>query len=135
MIALSTHFYHKTIRRCVVAFGNMFNEIVLVKYENGSFNELSRVTVPLSYSGNENFAQRLYGNPDLPTAVQIKLPRMSFEMMDIAYDPSRKLSIFNTECGPGANNNVENVIYSGAPYNVYFDLDIYVRNIEDGAQI
>jgi len=129
----NVHFYHRTIRRCVVAFGNLFNQITLVKYAKGSFQEFERITVPISYSGNENFAQRLLGNPDLPAAVQIKLPRMSFEIAGISYDPSRKLSSFNEECA--TVNNVRYTVPSPTPYNIQFELNIYVRNMEDGTQI
>lgn len=129
----NVHFYHRTIRRCVVAFGNLFNQITLVKYAKGSFDEFERITVPISYSGNENYAQRLLGNPELPAAVQIKLPRMSFEITGIQYDPSRKISSFNEECATvdGARSTVQ----SPTPYNIEFELNIYVRNMEDGTQI
>lgn len=127
------HFYHRTIRRCVVAFGNLFNQITLVKYAKGTFDEIERITVPISYSANENYAQRILGNPDIPTAVQIKLPRMSFEMIGLSYDPSRKLSSLEEEC---ATVNGEKVtVPSPSPYNIQFELNIYVRNIEDGTQI
>lgn len=129
----NVHFYHRTLRRCVVAFGNLFNQIILVKYAKGTFDEIERITVPISYSGNENFAQRLLGNPDIPTAVQIKLPRMSFEMTGISYDPSRKMSSFNDECA--TINGVKSTVQSPTPYNIQFELNIYVRNMEDGTQI
>jgi len=130
---VNTHFYHRTIRRCVVAFGNLFNQITLVKYARGTFDEIERITVPISYSGNENYAQRILGNPEIPTAVQIKLPRMSFEITDITYDPSRKLSSFEEECS--IVNGVRSTVNSPTPYNIGFELNIYVRNMEDGTQI
>jgi hypothetical protein len=105
-----------------------------VKYAKGTFEEFERITVPISYSGNENFAQRLLGNPDIPTAVQIKLPRMSFEMTGISYDPSRKISSFNEECATLADGS-RSTVQSPTPYNIMFELNIYVRNMEDGTQI
>jgi hypothetical protein len=129
----NVHFYHRTIRRCVVAFGNLFNQITLIKYAKGTFDEIERITVPISYSANENYAQRILGNPDIPTAVQIKLPRMSFEMIGINYDPSRKLSSLGEECA--TVNGERLTVPSPSPYNIQFELNIYVRNIEDGTQI
>ena len=129
----NTHFYHRTIRRCVVAFGNMFNQIQLIKYEKGTFNEVERITVPIAYASNENYAQRLLGNPELPSAVQIKLPRMSFEMTDIAYDSARKLSSLNEECA--VVNGVTKSVPNPTPYDIGFELNIYVINMEDGTQI
>jgi len=132
-MSLTNHFYHRTIRRNVIAFGNLFNGIVLMKYDYNTFTELGRLTVPLQYSENEHFIQRLQSQPDLPAPIQIKLPMMSFEMTSLVYDKARKLSMYNEECITA--NGTATSVHVGAPYNIGFSLYIYVRNIEDGAQI
>ena len=83
---LGTYSYHEIFRRTVVAFGTLFNNI-----------ELRRSTevqkVPLAYGPKEKFLARLDQVPD-PTnkRVQITLPRISFEINGIQYDPQRKVS-------------------------------------------
>jgi hypothetical protein len=130
------HFYHRTIKRNVIAFGTIFKDIELIRYEKDTFNELGRITVPLSYASKETFLSRLYGDPDLKKHVQIILPKMSFKMVGINYDLTRKLSSFNTNFHsiPGTNGSVYKQ-YAGIPYDLNFELYLYVRNVEDGTQI
>lgn len=130
------HFYHRTIRRNVIAFGNMFKNIQLVRYEKDTYNEIDRVTVPLTYTGKETFIKRLYSNSDLHKQIQILLPKMSFKMTDISYDPSRKISSYMSSFAAvaGSSTNVAQQ-YAGTPYDLTFELYLYVRNVEDGTQI
>ncbi len=133
------NFYHRTIRRNVVAFGNMFRDIVVIKYDNSTNppTEISRMTVPLQYGGKEDFYTRLQALPDLPAANEITLPRMSFSLESIVYDKSRQKQsqlqnmVVPTSGTPGSVS----VQYIGVPYNLGFELSVYVRNIEDGTQI
>lgn len=127
------HFYHRIIRRAVVAFGNMFNQIELVRYEKGTFNEIDRITVPIAYAQSENYAKRLNEHDELPAAVQVKLPRMAFQMTGLRYAPERKLSSMNEECV--IVNGKKKTVPTPVPYDLSFRLNIYVRNTEDGTQI
>lgn len=129
------HFYHRTIRKNVVVFGTIFNDITLVRYKKNTLDEVERFKVPLSYAGKENFVNRLFANPNLERTIQIKLPRMSFEMISMNYDASRKLSSFNHKQQAGPDGDTLLSIPSPVPYNLTFDLNIYVRNVEDGTQI
>lgn len=131
----TNHFYHRIIRKNVVAFGNMFKNITLLKYNIENTEEFGRQTVPLSYGGKENFVSRLFAEPELAKATQIQLPRMSFEMTSISYDSTRKLSKFNTTTKSSADPNVVSKLYGPVPYNMGFELNLYVRNVEDGTQI
>jgi T4-like virus Myoviridae tail sheath stabiliser len=128
------HFYYRTIRRNVIAFGTLFKNIQMSRYAANTFTEISRVNVPLTYSGKENFLTRLLANPDLKNPTQIVLPRMSFEMTGINYDSSRKLSSYMSSFNKVDSGSV-NQQYQGVPYNLDFELTIYVRNVEDGTQI
>lgn len=125
-------FYNRIIRKLVVGFGNMFNDITLVRY-NPDFTEAERLVVPIVYGPKELYVYRLEEDPLLNKKVQVTLPRMSFEMTGFTYDVARKL-----------NTNVKNFAktstglisqYNPVPYNFDFNLYIYVRNIEDGTQI
>lgn len=127
-------FYYRTIRRNVVAFGTIFKDITLIRYKKDTYNEINRINVPLKYTGKENFLTRLAENYDLHKPTQINLPVMTFEFTNIEYDASRKLSPylsnFNATSSSSANKQ-----YMGVPYNMDFELNIYVRNVEDGTQI
>lgn len=129
----NTHFYHRITRKMVVAFGTMFNNIRLVRYNKAGTQEIERITVPLSYAQKEKFYSRLQQDPNMNEAVQITLPRMSFEIVSITYDPIRKTSMFNRTFSPLSADSVRSVRM--APYNFDFSLNVYVRNTEDGTQI
>ena len=97
------HFYHRIIRRLVIAFGSLFNNIKLYRYTKDGSIEIERITVPLSYATKEKFYTRITQDPTLGKELAITLPRMSFELSSIAYDPIRKMSSFNNLISPGAS--------------------------------
>lgn len=127
------HFYHRITRKLVVAFGTMFNNIRLVRYNQAGTVEIERVTVPLTYSPKEKFYTRITQDPTMNRQVQVTLPRMSFELESIAYDPLRKISNFQKQFSADTGGGVKSGYQ--APYNFNFTLQIYVRNTEDGTQI
>jgi len=108
--------------------------MTMVKYTNDTRQEVSRINVPLIYSGKENFLTRLLDNPDLAKPVEITLPRAAFEITGYNYDPSRKLSNYNQTTVPGSGASAS-TIGAPAPWNIDFELSIYVRNREDGLQL
>jgi hypothetical protein len=126
-------YYDRVIRKLVIGFGNLFDNITLVRY-NPNNSEAERFIVPIAYAAKEIYVQRLEGDPNLDKKVQMTLPRMSFEMNGLSYDASRKQSTnlknFNVVSGPQVISQ-----YVPVPYNFDFNLNIYVRNIEDGTQI
>lgn len=130
------HFYHRITRKMVVAFGSLFNEIQLVRYNKTGTTELERLTVPIVYAQKEKFYNRIKGDPELLKSIQTSLPRISFEIIGLDYDPIRKQNsmIRNTNVLT-ATNTTQKTQYVGVPYNYEFSLSIYVRNIEDGWQI
>ena len=88
------HFYHKSIRNTVIAFGTIFNNINIKRLDS-SGNPLLTVRVPLSYAPKEKFIARLDQQASLTgsdSSVAITLPRMSFDVTSYSYDPSRKLN-------------------------------------------
>lgn len=127
------HFYHRITRKLVVAFGTMFNNLRLVRYNLAGTEEIERVTVPLSYAPKEKFYTRITQDPNLNKQIQLTLPRMSFELESITYDPLRKISNFQKQFAPDTGGGIKTGYQ--APYNFNFRLQIYVRNTEDGTQL
>ena len=129
---MSTPTYNRIIRKLVTGFGNLFDNITLVRY-NPDLTEAQRMLVPIVYATKEMYVRRLEDDPNLDKKIQTTLPRMSFEMTGMTYDATRK-----------QNTNVKNFAqtsggvvaqYNPVPYNFDFNLYLYVRNIEDGTQI
>lgn len=124
--------YNRMIRKLTVAFGDLFNNITLVRY-NPDLTEQERFIVPIDYAAKELYVMRLQGDPDLDKKVMMTLPRMSYEMTGLSYDSSRK-QITNTK---NFYQNPTDMVsqYVPVPYDFDFSLFLYVRNIEDGNQI
>lgn len=126
-------FYNGTIRRMVVAFGSLFNEIYIDKAESSG---TKKFLVPISYAPKEKYKVRLAGDPNLTNPNQIVLPRMAFEITGYVYDSVRKrnsTSKFIVRDSQQANG--VDYAYAEVPYNLDFGLYVYVRNMEDGLRI
>jgi hypothetical protein len=97
-------------------------------------NEVRRFKVPLVYAPKDKFVTRLNSDPDLFRQVQAILPRMSFEITNISYDPSRKqnslLRVASAESSARVNSQ-----YMGVPYDINFELNVYAKTIDDGTHI
>jgi len=126
--------YNKIIRKLVVGFGNLFDDITLTRY-NPDGSEVQRQKVPLAYASKERYVMRLQSDPELDKKVQITLPRMSFDMTGMTYDSSRKQITNIKNFAPSRNADTILTQYNPVPYDFDFSLYIYVRNIEDGTQI
>ena len=127
------HFYNRTIRKIVVAFGTLFNDLEIVRYSKDGSKEYERLKVPLSYGPKEKFITRLASDPDLLRSFGVVLPRISFNMEGITYDSSRKQVSLTRNFSFGENGLTSQ--YVPLPYNFDFTMSIYVRNTEDGTQI
>ena len=100
-----TYFYHQRIRKSVALFGSMFNNIHIIR-KNATSDVVSTIKVPLSYAPKRKYMERLLDNPNLDTdsKVAIKLPRMSFEIISLGYDPMRQVSKVNNYSISATNN-------------------------------
>ena len=132
------HFYNKRVRTTVSIFGSLFNNIHVIR-TNASNEVISQVKVPLSYAPKRNFLERLSAMADGEQAerrVAMKLPRMSFEITVMSYDPIRQLPKVNSyrETLP-ADNTKGRKVYTGVPYNIQFQLNIYAKSQDDALQI
>jgi len=124
--------YNRIIRKLVIGFGKLFDDITLVRY-NPDLTEAERFIVPLVYAAKEKYVKRLEDDPALDKKIQMALPRMSFEMNGLSYDASRKQNTNIKNFAKTATGVISQ--YNPVPYNFDFSLYIYVRNIEDGTQI
>ena len=128
-------FYHGTLRKFVVVFGNMFNGIYVQRF-NSSNERVQTLKIPISYGPKEKFLIRLAQDPNLDQDVAISLPRMGFEMIGLNYAANRKLpsSIKHSKVNRQDNNNLTTQRIP-VPYDIQFTLSIFVKNADDGTQI
>jgi hypothetical protein len=130
----NNEFYHETIRRYVIVFGTMFNDLV-VHRRNAAGAIVKRLKVPIAYGPRAKFLSRIKQDPTLTKPDAISLPRMSFQIVGYNYDPARKLQTVGQMRGPVANTSLNGVVYNPVPYNIDFELSIYVLNAEDGTML
>jgi hypothetical protein len=130
---LGTYFYHQIIRKTVTAFGTLFNNIY-IEHKNSSDIAISQMKVPLGYGPMQKFLARIEQQPELNKAIQITLPRISFEMISIQYDSTRKANVTQTfkTCG---NGDTIKKVYMPVPYNIGFQLNIMTKLQDDALQI
>jgi len=130
----NANFYNRTIRKIVVAFGTVFNDIYVVRYTKDGLTAKETIKVPLNWGAKEKYITRITSDPSLTKSIATTVPRISFEMTGMSYDSSRKLP--TTVRNFSANNATTiHAQYVPVPYNFDFSLSIYVRNTEDGTQI
>ena len=131
---LDQRFYWGTIRKAIVAFGNMFNNITIERKDaEGNVVQLQRV--PLAYSPQQKFLAKIKQQPDVDNKnFQVILPRMGFEMVSLDYDPNRKISPMQQSRTINSSTSAS-AQYAPTPYNINVLLYIYAKNQDDGLQI
>ena len=132
-----THFYNEGLRKLTIAFGQLFNNIVL-QNTSSTGAVTKRIRVPLAYAPKEKFIVRLEQQANLQDdrAVSITLPRLGFEITGLSYDSSRKLTKMNkTVRVRQADSTVMNFQYQPVPYNINFSLYSFTATAENGLQI
>jgi len=129
------YFYHEILRRTVISFGSLFNNIQ-IQHKDSSGNIKSNIKVPLAYGPTQKFLARLEQSPNLNKPVQITLPRMSFEFVGLSYDGTRKVTTTQTFITSiaGVGTDVRKA-YMPVPYNMAFELSIYTKLNDDMLQI
>ena len=127
-------FYHNTIRKYVILFGTLFNDIHINRVDvNGGVNRT--IKVPISYGPKEKMLARLDADPELKRPA-IVLPRMSFELTDLNYGPTRKLNTIGKIVAANPDDaNSAKYQFTPVPYDLNFILSIAVKNADDGTRI
>lgn len=132
------HFYNQRIRKAVAVFGSLFNDINIIRTD-ASGNTLSQMKVPLSYSPKRDFLARIDAMQDGEQAerqIALKLPRMGFEIVSMAYDGIRQLPKMNNCVSfPTNYNGTGSKLYTPVPYTISFQLSIYAKSQDDALQI
>lgn len=131
-----TYFYHERIRKSVATFGRLFNDIYVLR-KDPTVSLWKQEKVPLTYAPRTKFLDRIREQADLVEGqrVAIKLPRLSFEIVGIAYDPSRQLQKTTNFQQAGTSSSLRTKINTYVPYTISFQLNIYSKTQNDALQI
>jgi hypothetical protein len=136
---LKQHFYHQHIRKAIIAFGTIFNQIT-VERKNSAGEVAQSVRVPLAYAPKDKLLTRVQAVPGTNQgAVATILPRIGFEITGLRHSPERRVSFIqqNKAVGNLASDisNTMRAQYVSAPYDLTISLYIAAKNQDDGLQI
>tara|TARA_B110000503_G_scaffold28451_1_gene45586 strand:- start:1181 stop:1978 length:798 start_codon:yes stop_codon:yes gene_type:complete len=129
---LANYYYHQIIRKTIIAFGTLFNDIH-IQHKNDEDSTISDMKVPLAYGPIQKFLARIEQQSNLNKPIQITLPRMTFEMVSISYDPTRKSSA--TQTFKSHDGGKIKQIYLPVPYNIGFELKLIAKLNDDALQV
>jgi hypothetical protein len=131
-------FYFSTIRNLVIGFGKLLNNIQIQKIrDNGTVERV--IKVPLAYASADKTITMLQSQvvtrtKDLPE-IKISLPRMSYEVIGISYDTTRMSQQLVKNVFKSTNPNLFKTQFRPVPYNVEFEVGIFVKYMDEGLQI
>jgi hypothetical protein len=133
------YYYHGTIRKVVVAFASLFNNIYVSRKDENDV-EIERFKVPVAYGPQQKFLRRLDRIGESFDSNQIRLetylPRIAFEITNIQYDASRKLnSIQQTVAFYNGDRSQLYRRYERVPYNLTFTVSVMAKTMDDALQI
>ena len=131
------YFYNESMRRMTIGFGQIFNNIQ-IKRKDDTGKVIQTIRVPLAYGPKEKFLVRLDQQSSLNNReFAITLPRMGFEISNISYDPTRKLTRIQKfkQVKSNKDGKVLDFNYTPVPYNISYNLYSFTASAEAGLQI
>lgn len=134
-MAIANYFYNETTRKYVALFGTLFNQITIQRHDNAGTQVQTQI-VPLAYGPFQKFLARITQDPNLNRRSALNLPRMSFEINSLTYDPDRKIGTTQKmRKNAVGDNTVRGYYYAAAPYNLDMSLYIMAKYQEDATKI
>ena len=127
--------YHETIRKIIVSFGTIFNNVQIVR-KNSSGNITQSMKVPLAYGPKQKFLTRIREDASISKTTAITLPRIAFEIQTLSYDTTRKLNRVTKIRKTSAKGSGKlETQYMPVPYNVDLQLFVMAKSGDDALQI
>ena len=138
---MSNPIYFQTIRNLFVGFGDLFNNLTVQTLDQSN-NVVKLVRIPIAATRKQKYIARLrqeiqkQGNKKSPN-IEITLPRLSYDMVSIAPDPSRKMNTFVNQIRENDKDGVIRYLkqLAGVPYTAQFELNAYTYHLDEMLQI
>ena len=132
---VGNYFYNETVRKTVIAFGTLFNNISIKKFANDG-KTISMMKVPIAYGPMQRFLARIEQQQNFDDNVAITLPRIAFELTSYTYDVSRKASpITKFFAKTPADKTKQKKMFLPVPYDIGFRLSFATKLQDDALQI
>lgn len=130
---LGNPFYNAASRNLVVVFGNLFNNITLIR-RNADGSEHDRIKVNIDYALKQKWYISKTQDPNNEKKLKVALPQISFQITGVNYDSSRKQITTNKMYATGDPDSSKTV-FMGSPINYTIEMNIYAQSAEDAFQI
>jgi len=140
-------FYHEMIKKYVILFGTLFNDLWINRKDNNG-KVIQSIKIPIAYGPRDKFLSRITGGitgytgaqsdeDPMTRPVAIVLPRLGFEIVGMNYAPERKLSTINRFIVKDvtSDDTSRKYTYNPVPYDINFSLSVFCKNTEDGTAI
>lgn len=137
---MNTYYFPDTIKNVATALSNMFNDLVVKKY-NSAGAAIQTINIPIRWAPVEKaFDARREGYHDGEDPWYITYPRLSLVGPNLSYAPERAVSVNDIRYWYASEMDLHNLedFYSDpspAPYNFNFQLFVNARKMTDWCQI
>ncbi len=132
-------FYHNVIRKYIVAFGSLFNDVHVIRSDSAG-NIVKDIKVPITFASKDRTRYELnsvHSNASGQYQIGSILPRLSYVLSNnIEFDNMRPLNPLHKRKGQiDSTTFTETDIMVGRPFNFSFQLSIWTKYIDDMFQI
>lgn len=132
-------FYHNIIRKYIVAFGSLFNDIHVIRSDKDG-NLVKDIKVPITFASKDKTRYELnniHSNMNAQYNIGSILPRLSYTLSNsIEFDNLRPINPLHTRMGKIDPTSFEETeILMGRPFNFNFQLSVWTKYIDDMFQI
>jgi hypothetical protein len=127
---ISRSYYHKSIRKTLIAFASLFNDLEIFD-EDLSGNVVKTIKIPLTYTQKEKFIQKINDTENKDLDIKVTLPRMGFQMGTPDYDATRKTSSSDKLVSIDGTK----FMFNRVPYTIPFNLYIATRKMDHSLQV
>lgn len=129
---LGQHWYHALTRKYIAAFGSLFNDITLIKYNKAHTEEIKRTIVPIVFGPREKY---LVKSIEDNRKVQGVYPILSYNLINMQYSSNRQFHPLQIHPKANTVGGTADNVYTGAAYDLTFELSLTSRNLDDAYQI
>jgi len=130
---LGSTFYHSAIRKYVIAFGNLFNDINIVRVDKDK-KRIQQIPVPIRYARRHRSYDLLKQSSET-AKYSFHLPAIAFELTGLSYDSQRQINPLNKIRGISDDPNRLLTSFSEIPYKLNFEMTLIAKNTDDICQI
>jgi len=117
-------YYHGVIRKYIIMFGNMFNDIDVTRFDNAG-NAEQIIRVPIAYGPKEKYLSRIRQIPQDDRDIAIQLPRLAFEMLNVSPVTNRGVNKLNRNVSCASPDATNSFATQFAPVPVDIEMALY----------